>query len=326
MPDSAAAQPFGQRLRRVITAPRASYRRRRIMRRIYLLSVALLTIGMLVGIDRLTFSSPQPWIADPRQYMLSGKLTLSFVLVFTMQMIATWLISVRAARMAASGVPRAGGQLLRARLRVIWRSLRGEALLIVLLRLGVFGVAAVAAIYVYTGWFGRPISSEPGDLILQVIRRGSPLLIILPLALALIQSLVGPFLRVRCSTALGALAATYTADRPMRPWAGMAARLGAGLAFSLALLWGLTVVVLTYLTLTEPGSSFDALLRPLPLLRGLTDEAASLAAAAAGAALVIALQMAGQIVLAGVFTHRAERRPALPDPRHTEPFLSSVKG
>ncbi len=325
MPDSASARLFAQRLRRVITAPTASYRGRRIMRRIYLLSVALLTIGLLVGIDRLTFNRPQPWVSDPRQYTLSGKLTLSLVLVFGMQMIATWLLSVRAARLAASGVPRAGGQLLRARLRVIRRSLREEGLLIVLLRLGVFGVMAVAATYVYTDWFGRPISLELADLALQVIRRSSPLIGV-PLALALVQSLVGPFLRVRYSTALGALAATCTADRRMRPWAGMAARLGAGLGFSLALLWGLTVVVLTYLTLTEPGPSFDALLRPLPVLRGLTNEAASLAVAAAGAAPVIVLQMAGQIVLAGVFTRCAERRPVLPDPRHAEPFLSLVKG
>jgi hypothetical protein len=242
-------------------------RRRRISALVTLAAIPLCVCLPIALVSLVSFSQPPGWVTNVREYQVNGRLGLIFTLLLLVVVAVTVLLGIAAA-LAGATAAGGGGKSLRARLRIIRRRFRPYIAAAIFLRLSLIGAVALAAFYAYGRLFGLRLNTGlPGGVreLIGPDPMGWGLLVAL-----LIPWLIGPLLRVRLSTAVGALAATFTHGRIERTAYALGARFGLGLMAILGGLWLLSVVVLIIQTIVDPvssTSSYQPPVLPLELLR-----------------------------------------------------------
>lgn len=239
------------------SAPRApesrgkSRIRTRRLLRIGCLPVTLGVAFLLIGLFGFLFSIPPTYVRDRAEYQIAAFVSVSLIILLLLQLAATWLVGLLAAN-AGAQASKGSGQMLVRRLRVVRQRLAIPTLSVVLLRLGVVLVITVASVFAYTNLLSSTYRPE----FLEWLRRdsGNLYFLIALLGVALPYWLGGPFLRMRFSAALGALAGSWAKRADERTSYGLAARLGAGFAAVLAAMWGGAIGVLVVLSIVDPIS------------------------------------------------------------------------
>lgn len=236
--------------------PRRSWSRRRWRRAIEIgcLPLTLVTASSLIFLFALLmFRSPPPWIYDPRSYIIGGRLGVAATVLFVMQFVYNWMNGLLAANTGAQAA-RGQGMNLRKRLRIVQGRFFIPILATALLRIGIVFVIALAYLYGYTRVFGLPIAiGVPGWI---ESNRGGVAFTIAMLGVLTPYWLIGPFLRVRFSAALGAFTGIGSFRSDERTSLALSARLGIGLAGLLALMWGGTILLLVILAAANPASRY----------------------------------------------------------------------
>lgn len=283
----------------VVRAPWRRWSRRRWRRTVQIALLPLIAVGTGMPIlifAVLGFRSPPPWITDVRAYQIAGRLAVALTLLGSAQVAMTWIIGLLAAR-GGTLAARGQGALIRRRLRIVRRRFTVAVMGIILLRLAMVAVIALMGVYTYTRVLGPTITT-----LLPPPTRMRPLLeltALTALTIAGLHWIIGPVLRLRYSSALGALAAAYASGSEERIAAAVGARLGAGFAGALGILWSGTLVLLALLTISDPSSytgpprSVNPYALPLFWL---------------GVIALVLIMAVGQIVLAWVFLRIAKRR------------------
>lgn len=266
----------------------------------------IMAAGLVVSFSLLSYGAPPSWIGDPRTYIIAGRLGVSAAILFALQLVYHWINGLLAANAGAQAA-RGQGRSLRSRLRIVRRRFLVPVLATVLLRLGVVLVIVLVMLYAYTRVFGAPIDLSFPDWIErnrdEVLFAGAMLAVVIP------YWLINPFLRVRFSTALGALAGTWSPRSDERTSLALSARLGVGLVGVLALLWGGAILFLIMLSVSNPASRYTY--SPYRSYQPLSAAQLSLAAL-----VIVAVLLAGQVMLTAMFTRLAQQR--LGRPRATQ--------
>jgi hypothetical protein len=204
----------------------------------------------IVGLLIVRFYRQAPfWVASPQQYLFEKRFTAGLVVLIVCQVFAHWLLGL----MAASGGASAIGEHCnpRPRLIVIRRRLLIPMLALFALRLMVLFWVVGAGVVVYRSALVLPDSIRTREAFVR-LDRTTLILMLGVMAVFAAYWLAGPFLRVRGSTALGALGAALAPDRKSRRWMAVSARLGLGLAQLLLVTWGLGLAILILVTLSSP--------------------------------------------------------------------------
>jgi hypothetical protein len=251
MSEPTASPTNGEQVKR---RARQSWSRRRWRRAVEIgcLPLTLVVAGSLILLFALaTFGTPPPWTYDPHSYAVSGRLRVAATVLFLLQVLYNWLNGLLASNAGAQAA-RGQGATLRKRLRIVQTRFFIPILATALLRIGVVFVLALAYLYSYTRVFGPRIDMGfPGWI---DINRGDIFFTLAILGVLTPYWLIGPFLRVRFSAALGALTGTWSYRTDERTSLALSARLGVGLAGLLALLWGGTILLLVMLATVNPAS------------------------------------------------------------------------
>ncbi len=270
------------------------------------LPVAVLGGLLVTGLaNAATAAPPPPWAYyDPRSHLIRGHLAVSAGTLAVLQMLATWLMGLLAAVQAGRAVP---GQAVRLgpRLKVVRRQLRNAVWAVVALRLMLLAVALLGGVLVFTRWLGQPVTVE-GATRIQRAFEARPVLMLLPAGLVAAQLLAGPFLRLRTSAALGALGAALAGQAERRAWGAAAARLGAGLALALALIWGAAGSVLLLIVSYDPfySARYAGLPTMYPLL---PDYISRVLTASLVVGALAGINLLGQIALPSLYAWLAGR-------------------
>lgn len=297
-----------ERLRGWLTS--LSMRRVRRAFRIGCLPVAVVSIALLaLFILTMTYTSPPPWASmtpvDEYRWMVRGRLGLSLASLAVLQFLATWLLALATAAGAAAAV--SARAALRPRLRVVRRRQRVAVLAVLLVRLALLGVLAVGAVHVYTTRLGPRLNLN-GAVQLRLTLLRAPLLPALAGGLSLLLFLAGPLLQRRYGLALGALAGAFARERGQRAWAGVNARLSAGLATILGLLWSSAVGVLGYLAAFDPFYDAGRAVQAPPLFTAWPEHIARVLTVSLVIVVLVSAYLLGLIVLPRLFYTLANRR------------------
>jgi hypothetical protein len=266
-------------------------------------TLALLgSLGLIVVITLITYREPPPWIGDARVWRISGRLKLAVLALGSIQLILTWGLGLLGAISGAAGYTTRG--TLRPRLAVQRCKMAAGVWTILSVRFVILFVLLLAGVFTFTSLLGRPFNASSLEHTLLV----RPLLPLTAGFLILIHLFAGPWLRLRYSLALGALAASYTASTSRRHWSAVTARFGAGLAGILALIWGSALATLGILTAFDPfytSQSYDVIPWIFPHIPASIGRVLVVSVA-----VVVALSVytAGQIALPVIYIWLAERR------------------
>jgi hypothetical protein len=270
---------------------------------------------MLIGfLVLITYRVPRSWITDVREWRISGRLSLILYGLLGLQYVVNWIMGILAA--AAGAQVTAHGVDLRSRLRTAGRGVWAAVFAVSGLRLLLIAALVVSGLYAFTHVFGPPIDVA-GTLKIERLALLRPLSLSVAGGLLILHLLAGPWLRLRYSLRLGALAASYAKAREQRVWNALVARLGAGLTGALTLLWGGSIISLVLSMILDPvfiPRPSNGLLELYPNLPSSLGQA--LAFLHLGAAL-LAVMLIGQIVIPGIFMRRAERRLGVRSARET---------
>ncbi len=266
-------------------------------------TLALLgSLSLIVIITMITYRESPPWIGDVRVWRISGRLRLAVFALTGIQLILTWGMGLLGAVGGAAGYTTRGA--LRPRLVVQRRKIAAGVWTVLSVRLMLLVVLLLAGVFAFTSLLGHPFSASSLEHTLLV----RP---VLPLAagfLILIHLLAGPWLRLRYSLALGALAASRTASASRRGWSAVTARFGAGLAGILALIWGSALATLGALTAFDPfytNQSYDVIPWIFPHIPASISQVLAVSLVSVVA---LGVYMTGQIVLPIIYIWLAERR------------------
>lgn len=178
---------------------------------------------------------------------------ISLVILAVIQTTAIWIIGIRAARMGSQAV-RGGRASFRPRMHLIRQRLQVPTMAILLAR-GFAVVLVAVSIIIVLRDSSALIQFNPvweGVRLLEAIWDIDPFFVIVVTGAVLLHFIIGPWLRVRYSTMLGALAATFTRKPFERASLAATARLGVGLLLGLALLWGTVLAFTVVLLATDP--------------------------------------------------------------------------
>jgi hypothetical protein len=260
------------------------------------------SLGLILIITVITYRDSPPWVVDVRVWRISGRIRLAMILIGGLQLLLTWGMGVLGAVSGAAGFTTRGA--LRPRLAVQRRRVSAGAWTILSLRLVLLLVLLLAGVFAFTSLLGRPFDASDLEHTLLV----RPLLPLAAGFVLAIHLLAGPWLRLRYSLALGALAAAYTPSAARRRWSAVTARFGAGLIGVLALIWGSALITLGILTAFDPfytnqGYEVTPWIFPhVPFSIGRVLTISLVVAVALG------IYTAGQIALPVVYLWLAERR------------------
>lgn len=248
-------------------------------------------------------SAVPSWVVDVPSYRVVRQIAAALAVLVMLQLLAVWWLGLHAAlsgALAAAG----GGSNLPMRLRVARRRARPAA----------WGVAAVRLLFVLVAalsWLVATGVLGGYDLAAyDVVKAGrnAPQLFLAAVVLGTLSLLVGPFTRLRYSAALGALAGALAERLSLRGWLGVSARLGAGLAGVLGLLWSAAVATLIVLVRVDPFYSSRSPLRRFPGPYSTLDPAVSSWLYAGWAAILLSgVLLAGQIALTPLLVRLARR-------------------
>jgi hypothetical protein len=269
--------------------------------------------ALLVAVAALiAYANAPSWVLNTREWVIAGRLSVSAGVLGGIQLLLSWGLGMFGARGGALAAKGQGRNLAR-RLRIVRRRLFVPSLALVFVRIALLGVVALAVIYAYSELLGPGVFTGLPGLLRPATGYG--LFVLAAVALLVPHWLIGPFLRVRYSTALGALAGTWARRDADRTALALSARLGAGLTGALALVWGWAGGLLAVLTIVNPSSYNTAsyLIDPyasLPPLQPFLPFSAGL---------FVLIYAAGQLVLGEAYTVMAQRRLKRRWPRLTTP-------
>ncbi len=267
------------------------------------LPLVIIVTGLFLLLTNLVaFRNAPYWIPDPLPYLLSRRLGLSLGILGIAQLALSWMLGSIASVAATMSL---GEQ--KTSLQIARRRVSVAAWAVVLLRLALLLGLAISTLYTLTGIFGVRLRLDiVGEFIAAF--REAPWLILVAIWLLLLQGLVGPFLHLRYSLALGVLAATWSRQSDERAWLALSARLGADLSGVIAALWGAGVALLLWLTIVDPrhGSPIASFI----LFPSLYTEATQILLAALLIILLVPLHATGQILLPPVYIKLARLRMA----------------
>lgn len=287
---------------------RTRWPRKRVAHVIRVGCLPLLVLGALalIGFVALvTYRVPRPWITDVREWRVGGRLSVLLYGLAGLQYFANWLLGLLAA--AAGGRVTAHGVDLRTRLRIARRGMVPLTVVVTFVRLILIITLVVYGLYAFTHVFRSPLD-VPGALNIERVFLLRPVAAIVMGGLLVVHLLAGPWLRVRYSLWLGVWAASYARTQAQRVWNALSARLGAGLAGALTLVWGGSLASLVLSMIFAPAYSprpGNGLLEFYPHLpSSLAQTLASLNVISA----IVAAILIGQIVLPVVVMRRAQRR------------------
>jgi hypothetical protein len=273
--------------------------------RIGCLPATLLLAGLVLAFfNAVSFTNVPYWVASPRPYVIGGRLVLSGGVLIGLQAVGTWVLGLIAASKGGNAVS-GRGELLQQRLIISRRRMSFLAWAVILLRLGVVVVLIMAAIYAFTPLLGRPLRWDTTTFV-RAVFRSWPLPVALTIAVVLTHWLIGPLLRMRYSTALGALAATWAKQPADRSLLALTARLGAELAGYLAIVWGGGLIWLIVLTIMDP--SYYSVSRFAGRPSTLSPSSPEVLTACLIIGVLALVIMAGQIFLPQVYVRMARRR------------------
>jgi hypothetical protein len=283
-----------------------SRRSRRLVRVGCIPATLLLTACLLPLFNLVTLQRAPLWVSNPREYLANQWMLRTLIMLAVIQLLGTWGLGLAT---ASSGTVAARGQgsWLRPRLQIARRRTLVFALALALVRLILLLVIALAVVWNYVPLFGVRLDwFDLSDL--WKAFKVFPIWVAGALVSGLLYWIVGPFLRLWYSSALGALAATWSKQRQEQVWLAFSARLGAGLAGVLALLWGGALITLIILSIFDPHYSTQS------VYPDLFPHQPHYIAQIIGAALVILIWVTlcttGQLVLPEVFIWQAKRRLA----------------
>lgn len=285
--------------------PRKSTSGRRLFQ-IGCLPFTFLLVGCLVLFVNLgLFPQAPSWVSDPDEYLLGQRIAGSLGLLMGLQVIGTWLLGLVAAGTAAAAAAGQGAMLYQ-RLTILCRKVRVVAAAVYMLRLIFLAALAISAVlgYLYLTDAGLASRQIRNLHIMEVAA------LVSVAAVLLIHWLVGPFLRLRYSMALGAWGASWTHRRHRRVWMALTARMGAGMCGSLALLWGSVLAVLVITTIREPSSRNPPLDLRQAFFPFLPRDSWEGIVFLWGLSALVVLYMVGQLALPPVYLWMARRRLA----------------
>jgi hypothetical protein len=229
---------------------RISKRRLQRVLRLGCLPAAVIGPLALTGLIIAAFFRQAPyWAPVPQQYLFLRRFNTGLVVLLVCQIGAHWILGL----MAASGGALAVGEGvdLRSRLIIAHRRLLIPTLAVFALRLLLLIWVAGAGVVVYLSGLILPDALRQQAALIR-LDRVTTILVLGVMAVFAAYWLIGPFLRRRGSTALGALGAALAPDRKGRRWMAASARLGVGLAQLLLIAWGVGLVTLVLATAIDP--------------------------------------------------------------------------
>jgi hypothetical protein len=260
------------------------------------------SLGLIVVISLIAYRDAPPWITDVRVWRISGRLRVAVFALTGVQLILTWGMGLLGAVGGAAGYTTRG--VLRPRLIVQRRKMAAGVWTVLSVRLALLIVLLLAGVFAFTSLLGRPFS--PFNLERALLVR--PLLPLAAGAMILIHLLAGPWLRLRYSLALGALAASRTASAARRHWSAVTARFGAGLAGILALIWGSALATLGILTVVDPfytNQSYEVFPWIFPHIPASISQVLAVSLVSV---IALGVYMIGQIALPIIYIWLAERQ------------------
>ncbi|NDJ35526.1 MAG: hypothetical protein GYB64_12745 [Chloroflexi bacterium] len=267
------------------------------------LGVALISI---VGLSILAVPRAQPYHSDPQAFLIESRLQVAFAAALLLQALATWVLGMLAAGAGAQALD--SDDTMPEALHQAQHDLIHPLIAVILIRLIFVGIIAAIVLLAFDP--GRRFFPDIASL--EWILVEQPALALAAAAAVALQLIGGPVLRMRYSTALGALAATLTREKQARLPAAFNARMAAGTVLNLSYIWGVGVIGLILLTLNDPNIDVSFVVStstiwPLPVDR-------SARAIVFGLATLIGLSVftAGQIWLRVLF----ERLAILRKDRH----------
>lgn len=285
--------------------PGKPHARRRLLQ-IGCLPLTFMLVGcLLLFVNLGVFSQAPSWVSNPDEYLLGERLAGSLGLLAGLQVIGTWLLGLVA---AGTAVPAAAGQggMLRQRLAILRRRAAIAAWAVFILRVIFLTALAVSAVLAYQHITdvrnSFQISRNPH--VMEVVA------LVSILSTALVQWLIGPFLRLRYSMALGAWGASWTHFRNRRVWMALTARMGAGMCGSIALLWGSTLGILVVGVIRQPFIRSAPVNLWWELFRFLPEDSWEGIVLLLGLSVLIVVYMVGQIALPPLYLWLARRRLA----------------
>jgi len=284
--------------------------RRRVLRAAFTPAMVAFALCAAAALSVIFVQQPGFWVTDPRGQVIGSRLAIVLGVFAFVQTVVIATAGLSSAVQAARHGPRPGGTLLPLRLCLVRRRMRFLVWTVLIMRLMAALVIVTALIFAYTSLFGPPINwSSTTDFALAA---GTALLPVAAcILLLLIQALFGPFLYVRVSAALGAVAATWSRPRMDRAWAGINARLGLTVLASLLLLWGVALASLIYYAYDSAfqarvGWSIQSLISTVAPNLAVT----RIINAMRALAVLIGLNLSLQIALPPLFIYVARRRLA----------------
>jgi len=245
--------------KRTIRIPLRGVKGRRQLR-VGCLPATALFILILMGVGALlTFQAAPSYILRPRAYLIEGQLIVALAVLFVTQLLAGWVLGVMSARGAVLA-SYAGEETNNKRMRIVRRWMFFPTLSVVLPRLLFVVVLLIGSVFAFTGVLGPPVRFDSAVVFRNAFRL-DPLTILAAIAFAFFHWFVGPYLRMRYTTALAGLAASYALVREDRASLAVASRFGAGLMLALSLMWGGALAVTGWLMVFDP---YSAVARPIP--------------------------------------------------------------
>jgi hypothetical protein len=289
--------------------PGSLRRRRRLVRLGCLPMTCALTVCLLLMVNLVVISKAPPWVTNPRDYLLGQRIVSTLSVLAGLNLISTWLLGLISAAMAAPAAAGQGG-LLHRRLTILRRRTDVTAWTVFMLRLafliGCVVAVMLASTYLINAQSAREIDKTIVDLDRYVVW------IVFVLSVGVVHFLLGPFLRLRYSMALGGLAATWARLRDGRAWRAIMARTAANLLGVVVLLWSGSLGAIIFATIRHPFTHLYFLDFHRVFFPALTVswEVGRMLLFSIGVALVLCLYMIGQLVLPPVYLWLARRRLA----------------
>ena len=198
--------------------------------------------ALIILIVVLLIRAPS-YIFDPaeiREFLVGSRLSAALIILILAQAFTSYLLGLLSASSAAAIThPDANPT---PRTRIIGRRLLLPGITALLVKLGVIAVGGLGLIVTSTDWLGPRVDFGPIDWFDSSTHFlwYAAAVVFVPVWLA------EPFLRIRYSAALGALAGTWASARRDKLALGLTARLAFGLMGVLAGIWGITLMTMVH--------------------------------------------------------------------------------
>ena len=226
-------------------------------------------LAILVVINTILFLESISGYQPSFENDIPARLTACVVALFILQAVALWILGIVSAILSRHALTASGTQLSQ-RLAIMNRRYAFLARAVLSLRVMLLLILIIAFVLTVTTVFGLNLVSDISSSI-WLDARYQPLTVGLAAFIGLLSWIFGPFLRLRYSMSLGALASTWSRRPDEQFWLALSARLLVEMVGVLFLVWAISVLnLVTYITFDPlPGAgapnSLPAIIGMLPL-------------------------------------------------------------